>query len=118
MVETEIIAALTAGSPTLVGGRVYSHVLPDGTDMPAITYSRVSTESFNALDGWGGKDLVRTQVDSWAATYDEARRVAAEVRQRMQDAGFKGLMVNDFDDFEPDTERYRVSADYMVWQRR
>jgi hypothetical protein len=118
MVEAEIITALIGGSPTLAGGNVYAHVLPDDTGMPAVTYSRVSTSSMNALGGWSGRDLVRIQVDSWATTYDEARRVAAEVRQLMQDADFKGLMQNDFDDFEPDTQRYRVSADYMVWQRR
>jgi hypothetical protein len=118
MVETEVIAALTGGSPSLVAGRVYAHVLPDDSAMPAVTYARVSTVSHNHLTGWGGRDLVRMQVDSWAATYDEARRVAAEVRQLMESAGFKGLMANDWDDFEPDTGRYRVSADYMVWQRR
>lgn len=117
MIETEIIAALSGGSPTLVGDRIYAHVLPDGVAMPAISFSRVSTVAQNHLTGHGGLDLVRVQVDSWAATYDEAKSVAAEVRQRMQNAGFKGLMANEFDDFEPDTKRYRVSTDYTVWQR-
>src|SRR3990172_7436377 len=104
MVESEIIAALSGGSPTLVGDRIYAHVLPDGVAMPAVTFGRASTVPMNRLAGWGGRDLVRVQVDAWAATYDEARGVAAEVRQRMQDAGFKGLLANEWDDFEPDTE--------------
>lgn len=118
MVEAEIVLALTQGSPTFVGDRIYAHVLPDGAAMPAVTFGRASTVAMNALDGWGGRDLVRIQVDSWATTYDDAMNVAAEVRQRMQDAGFKGLLANEWDDFEADTERFRVSADYMVWQRR
>jgi|SRR3990172_9241347 len=117
MVETEIITALSGGSPTLVGDRIFAHVLPDGVAMPAVTFVRASTTAQNHLGGHGGLDLVRVQIDSWATTYDEAKSVAAEVRQRMQAAGFKGLMTNEWDDFEPDTERYRVSTDYMVWQR-
>ena len=117
MVETEVITALTAGSPTLAGDRIYAHVLPDGTAFPAISFQRVSTAAVNNLAGHALRDLVRIQVDAWATTYDEAKSVAAEVRQRMQTAGFKGLMANEFDDFEPDTELFRVSGDYMVWQR-
>lgn len=117
MVETEIVSVLSGGSPTLVGDRIYAHVLPDGAEMPAVTFGRVSTVAMNNLQGHGGLDLVRMQIDAWATTYDEAKSVAAEVRQRMQEAGFKGLMANEFDDFEPDTQRFRVSTDYMVWQR-
>jgi len=118
MVETEVIATLTAGSPTLAGDRIYAHILPDGTAFPAISFQRVSTAAVNNLAGHALRDLVRIQVDVWARTYDEAKTVAAEVRQRMQEAaGFKGLMANEWDDFEPDTELFRVSGDYMVWQR-
>ena len=118
MVESEILTALTSVSPTIAGGRVYAMVLPDGTDYPAVTYQRISAETHNSLSGWSGRDHVRMQIDCWAQGYDEAKRLAAEVRLAMEGAGFKGLMVNDSDDFEPDLELFRVSADYMVWQKR
>ena len=48
MVESEIIAALSGGSPTLVGDRIYAHVLPDGVAMPAVTFGRASTVPMKA----------------------------------------------------------------------
>jgi hypothetical protein len=117
MVEQDILAALTGGSPTLVGDRIYAHVLPDGASMPAVTYGRVSTVAANHLGGHGGLDLVRVQIDCWAETYDEAKSVASGVRVLVQAAPLNGLLANEFEDYEPDTERYRVSSDYTVWQR-
>lgn len=117
MVEAEILTALISGSPTLAGGRIYAMFLPDGVTIPAITYQRVGTESINSFAGSSELDHVRMQIDCWASGYAEAKAMAAEVRQRMQGSGFKALLSNEFDDFEPDTERYRVSGDYLVWQK-
>ena len=117
MIESEVLTALTDGSPSLAAGRVYAILLPDETPLPAITYQRISTLSHNSLQEWARIDHVRMQVDCWASTYAEAKLLAEQVRFAMQAAGFKGVLANDRDDFEPDTETYRVSADYMVWQK-
>lgn len=118
MVEAEVLTALLSGSPTLAGGRVYGGgVIGDDEVMPAVSYQRVSTIAVNSLLGHSRLDHARVQVDCWADTYHEAKQTATEARLLMQAAGFKALLANEFDEYEPDTGRYRVSSDYMVWQR-
>lgn len=120
MVESEIIAVLAASDspfPTSAENKVYALVLPDDATMPAITYQRISNVPVDDLSGHSGLDHVRMQVDCWAETYAAAKELAKEVRAIMTAAGFKALLATDRDDYEPDTQRYRASSDYLVWQR-
>lgn len=121
MVEQDILTALTSGSPspTSAGDRVYGLVLPTlaNPKLPAVSYQRVSNVPVVSLSGHSGIDHVRMQVDSWAATYGGAKVLSAEVRVAMTAAGFKALLATDRDDFEDDTGLYRVSADYLCWEK-
>jgi hypothetical protein len=119
MVEQEIIQVLTAGSPlpTAAGNNVYALVLPDNSSLPAITFQRISSTPVNDLSGHSGLDQVRMQIDCWSRTYGGAKALAAQVRALMTEAGFKALLATDRDDYESDTQIYRSSTDYMVWQK-
>lgn len=119
MVEIQILNALTTGSPlTNAGNRVYSQVLPEGLTQPSISFQRVSTSPINDLSGHADLDYVRMQVDCWANTYGAAKILAGQVRSILTDRTlpFKALLDNERDDFDPETETYRVSSDYFVWQ--
>jgi len=119
MVEQQIIQVLTGGSPlpTAAGNNVYALVLPDNSSLPAITFQRISSTPVNDFSGHSGLDQVRMQVDCWAMTYGASKALAVQVRELMTEAGFKALLATDRDDYEQDTQIYRASTDYMVWQK-
>lgn len=113
-----------AGLSALIGGRVYPGQLPQRPSLPAITYQRVSTTAVATRDnsGYASLERPRFQFDCWGATRKEARTVAAALRHAL--ATFPqassprvdvALLANDFDDYEPDTDRHRVIMDVFVW---
>ena len=121
MIEQQVLLALTSGSPspTSAGDRVYAMNLPfvENPRVPAVSYQRTGNTPIVSLSGHSGIDHVRMQVDAWASTYGAAKELATQVRAAMLSAGFKALMVVDQDDFEPDTGLYRVTADYVCWEK-
>jgi len=117
--EELIFTALTGGSPppTEVGVRVYALIAEEGSDLPRITFQRITSTPTTALDGNNNLDQVRFQVDSWSRDYLEAKRVASQAREVLESQSFKALMTTDFDDYEPETRLYRVRQDYRCWYR-
>lgn len=113
-------AALSA----LIGARVYPGQLPQRPTLPAICYARVSTTAVQTRDNAGraGLERPRYQFDCWATTRKEARQVAAELRYALatfpQSSNPRvdvALLQNDFDDYEPDTDRHRAIVDVFIW---
>lgn len=119
MVEEEVLLALTieAPAPTRAGNRVYALVLPQDIAYPAISYQRISNGPVNSLDGHSGLDYVRIQVDAWSTKYWEAKLLAEEIRACMLAADFKARADIDSDEFEVESKLYRVSSDFLLWQK-
>ena len=115
MVELQVFAALNNQTPA--GSRVYPLLRAEGSALPAIVYSRVSNAPINSLDGSSGLDAVRIQIDTYAATYAQAKAIADQVRGLMQAGLFKALLQTDFDAYEPDTKLFRVTQDFACWQK-
>lgn len=113
-----------AGLSALVGSRVYPSQLPQRVTLPAITYFRVTTTFVTTRDNGGRASLERPRIqfDCWGETRKQARAVAAELRYALatfpQASGPRvdvALPANDFDDYEPDTQRHRVILDAFIW---
>ena len=117
--EVSFHAALTAGSPwpTAAQDRVYHVIAPQGRALPRITFTRAANAPVVSLSGSSRLDQVRMQVDCWARTYQEARALAVQVRAVLEPQPFKALMQNDFDDYEVETQTWRVSMDFRCWER-
>lgn len=113
MIESSIYSAIKS----LAGGRVYPIVLPDTATLPAIVYQRISSVPVTSLDGDSGLDSVRIQISTWSATYKEAKELSQSVRNALNASALKIVTENDGDDYEPETKRFRVLADYVVWQK-
>ncbi len=114
-VEVDIFAVLS--NQTAAGDRVYPLLRGEGTGLPALVYTRVGNAPVNSLSGSSGLDQVRVQVDCYAATYNDAKSLAASVRPLLEGAPFKALLQTDFDFYEPDTKVFRVTQDYYCWQK-
>lgn len=139
MIETAIRQILLTDPVIagLVGSRVYTGVMPQDPTLPAITLMKVDKLSDVILDGTVGPNTLRVQVDCWArdgsgtAGADNVRALAAAVNgsddqgQRGALHGYCGtvageairlleLLVERSTDYEPETQLYRVSADYAA----
>ena len=115
---------LGAGAAPLIDtraeSRVYPILRPQNGPLPAITFQRISTVPTVGIGGESSKDVVRVQIDSWAATMEDARLLAREVRAVMDAANRTGVLKsrpdNGFDDFDDTVNCFRSSKDYMCWQ--
>lgn len=105
------VAAITS----YVGRRIFPSVIPDGeTLMPAITYSLITGQPQNSLDGFtSGMTRYVVQIDCWGKTAAAVDSLSVVVRDRMATpaATFR-TAITEFpliDDYEPQTRRYRRS---------
>jgi len=103
----------------LVSTRIYPGALPQAAIYPAIRYQRVDTVRVYSKAGYEGDSRPRLQIDCWAETYLEAKRLADAVRTAMD--GFPEFAVceNEQDGYEPDPAPpvYRVILDFSIWHR-
>lgn len=109
----------SGGVAALVSARVYPVLLPQTPTYPAISYQRISNSGTN---GSTALRESRWQVNCWAATYAGAVSLSEAVKAAMEEhtdvsqtPGIKySRIVNEFDDYDPDTEIYRVILDVML----
>lgn len=110
-----------------VGTRIYPVKLPQGVELPAITYQRISGVREHNIAGPSGRARPRIQIDCWAESYSEAKSVADTVRlvldghkgnfghgdNTMEDVG--GIrFLGDNDIWEEGAEINRVSMDFSI----
>lgn len=126
--ETAVTAHLLAqpGLTALIGNRLYPMVIPQTATLPAVTYQRISSVRHSAMVADTGVATVRLSFNCWAAAYPQAKAVAKELRaalQRCADtigsgantvSGVASFVVAEYDDYEPDTGRYRVMLDFEI----
>ncbi|MEA5163099.1 DUF3168 domain-containing protein, partial [Cereibacter johrii] len=79
----EDLRALLLGAPAiteLVGPRVNFGRHPQGEPLPALVLSTISDREGLTLSGPDGLQRARVQIDCWAASYGEAKRLSRAVR--------------------------------------
>jgi hypothetical protein len=114
--ESDLKAHLQAGSAVsaLVADRIHPGIVPEGSSLPVVTYTHAFGAPEICLDGFtSGVTRYAMQFDCWALTYDEVVALALAVRDRLNTAAstFAVALTEfpSFDDYEPDTKRYRRS---------
>lgn len=120
--ESALRAQLLADATVsgLIGTRLYPVVLPEGVQLPAVTYQRVSRTPARDLGGVAYTQS-RIQVDCWGRSYGDAKAVAHAVRAAAGRPGAQGdvrimlgTTAGEMDSYEPDTQLYRVSVDLLM----
>ncbi len=118
MVETKIYTLLT-GNATIarkVNKRIYPLVMPQDPVLPAITYQRISANKVNHLGGYSGLENPHIVINTWARTYDEAKAISEDIHSAMNGAtGFRSILINDLDGYDPDINLFVVSQDFSCW---
>lgn len=100
----------------LAAGRVYPVIHPADPVLPLLVYQRVSSLSDHSHDG-PALQTARFQVASWGADYADARRLADQVKTRLdgwRTPGIASLLTGEWDDQDELTQRWRVLTDFLV----
>lgn len=117
--------AFVLADPTVAGliaSRMHPGPLPQGEEMPAVTYGEASNVRLRSLSGPSGKARPRIEVNSWDKTYGGVKALAAAIRIRLD--GFKGDMGatrvdglfidGERDTYERDTRYHRVIQEFVL----
>ncbi|MBG3876135.1 DUF3168 domain-containing protein [Desulfovibrio oxamicus] len=107
--------AADAGVAGIVSRRIFPLSAPKGAPLPFITYQRVSGAPEAVLDGDAPCERISIQIDAWAKTYGEAKRLAKAVRGVMAGAEFAAELDEDRDLSDEEARVCRVSMDFIVW---
>jgi hypothetical protein len=118
MLENKIYKHLStvSGVSTYIGTRIYPMILPQNPTTPAITYQRIDTRRFYALNGDNGTgEIPRIQMDIWSTSYEQGRNIATAIKAAMDSAtAFLTSDYNQTDLYEPDVQLYRIQCDYVI----
>lgn len=117
MIESRVIEVLEDSAVAeLVGSRIYALVRPQGDELPAVVWQRISTVPVVALSGDSGLDAVRLQIAVYATTLLEAREVASAVRAALV-GNLRATTEMILDDRDEETKNFRVLIDFNLWER-
>jgi hypothetical protein len=112
------IRELLVEANTKAKTRVHPIKLPQNPVYPSITYSRVSTQRLVSHDGDSNLIKARLQISLWAARYEDAKELAAEVTQLLQclkaDPIQVIFMTNEIDLYDDKVKVYQIAQDYEV----
>lgn len=117
MNETEFQRILRADAAlnTAVGGRFYPTIRKQGSALPAVVYTIVSSSPENYMDGPFSKIRYRIQCDVYSSvSYAETRSIMDMIVAAIE-AEKHVFLGENFATFEEDTRLYRVSADFSLW---
>ncbi len=105
-----------------ISNRIYPVMLPQGYNLPALSYQRISGDRLQGLTGPVNKGHPRIRIYCFAHTYSKVKQLAEDVRQSLD--GYSGTMGSvqvgnvtiegERDDFEETTEIYRVIQEYLI----
>ena len=97
--------------------KTYPNPAPLDAPRRRLTYFRVEDVDTPTYDGDGsGATKVRIQVDAWAESKGDARRLSDAARAALYAGMTIGAVFGNPDDYEPDTKLYRASFDVEVWE--
>jgi hypothetical protein len=116
---------------SIVGERVYPLRMPDNAILPAIVYTRITSERQHTLDGAGNLTYSRFVIDSYSnqesknGGFAESIAIARAVQATLD--GYRGpadgvdiqgiLQMTEQHLYDSELEIYRVSQDWMVIHR-
>lgn len=116
---------------TLGSTAIYPIVIPQGLDLPAVTYQEISESPIHTMIEDPTLMYPRFQISSWSSSYTQVKLVADAVKAVLRDfgstklGGAAGVEVqriffeNETDfldvDAQTGTMTYHVAQEYIIW---
>jgi hypothetical protein len=81
-IETALVKLMSdnADVNAMVGSRIFPVFVPQGQNLPAITYQEISGVRDPHMKGTSGLVQARFQINGWTKTYSQARVLANYIR--------------------------------------
>ncbi len=123
----------TATLTTKLGSTaIYPIIIPQGVDLPAVTYQEISETPIHAMGADPDLMYPRFEISSWSSSYTQVKIIADAVKSVLQDFGSTKLggvtagvevqrifFENETDfldvDRETGTMTYHVAQEYIIW---
>ncbi len=106
------------GIAALVADRIYPNQKAQDVGVPALTYRRVSSTRFSAMGIDAEVVKSRFQVDVWAATYDDASALRAQVRNALQrwraETVQDTFIISETDLYEDSPPQHHIAVDVEI----
>lgn len=118
MIEESLRTALVSAPAVaaIVNARIYPVVAEDTAATPYITYMNASSTRAPSMSAPGTLRNARIQIDCWAATYAQAKALAAAVRAAVEgSAAFKAVLLLEQDGYESQTKTHRQLIEFSIW---
>lgn len=121
--ESKLFALLPAhaGLGALIAGRFYPIALPQSPTLPAVVYSRISTQRTYSQSGFSNLSRPRFQFDCWAETYLGLLALVEQLIAALESLTGDGISVafveNEIDIAEPLSQNYRRVVDAFIWYK-
>ena len=111
----------------MVQTRIYPVLLPQGTTLDSIVFTRITELDLPHMTGPTGLVTARFQFDAWSKDVDSAMTLADLVKEVL--TNFRGIvnydstfvniqgafLLNGRDDYDSTSQMYRMSRDYYVY---
>lgn len=122
-IEQALVAHLLADTniTAIIEDRLFPLAIPQGEDVPAIVYQRISSPRTLTLTGESAPNP-RIQLSCYARSFGQAKQMAIQLYNFLD--YFRGklgnktktaiLMADSRDDYEPETGRYRCDVDFFI----
>ena len=98
-----------------VAERVRPHPAPAATARPYVTFQRITGQRHATLNSGAGAPRATFQVDVWADSSQDARRLADALMDALPGRLKVGQITDNSDDYETDTKLHRASFDVVLW---
>lgn len=96
----------------IVSDRVDNGDLPEGKELPAVTFMLVSDRPLNTHQGFTGNSHNRYSVSVWSNSYRQAKQLKQAVINTLSDQLFLGTLPL----HERDKKLYRFTLDYSIFE--
>lgn len=119
MIETAIRSVLQAqpAIAAIVGSNIYPVLLPEDSQLPALTFQIVGSTSYQGLTTHGMQRL-RVQIDCWAKTYLSAVTLRDAISTSLdgyKDSNFSALLLSKVDYYEDAALMFRALLEFYIF---
>lgn len=105
----------------VIGSRLRPVHLDQEETKPAATYTIVSAQPQNSLDGYSNLTHYIVQLDFWATAYSQVLSAALAARDRLNTAAatFRSIVTDFplFDDYDSEVKLHRRAVQVSCWYR-
>lgn len=110
--QSDIYSALSS----VAGGRVYPQIVKEESALPLVIWRILSQTPLEALGGYQGMTRYAVVFEAWAATYDGAVSVAAQIETAIEASAMTSYRESASGaDFEPALDEFMEPVYFGFW---